>query len=96
MLSETVLLTNPNEEKKPKADLPPISEPWMKHFSAEEWQGLGTDGRESFLQRERLTEMVLDMCECLYRQVVSDSNQRKRYSKKPTARRTSFASTPTT
>ena len=96
MLSETVLFTNPNEEKKPKPDLPPICEPWMRHFSAEEWQGLGTEARETFLQREKLAEMVLDMSECLYRQVATHPNRRKRSSKKPTARKTSSASTPTT
>lgn len=78
MLPETVLFTNPNEEKRLKAELPPITEPWMKSFTAEEWQGLGTEGREAFLQRERLAEMILDMCECLYRQVAPGSNERKR------------------
>lgn len=69
MNSGEALITGTQEEKRLVQDGHLITQPWMKHYTHEQWIDMGSEARKEFVQREMLVEMVVDMSDCLYRHV---------------------------
>ena len=70
-----VLVTNVQAEKNKKEQYL-IKPSWQKHFTPDQWENLGQDGRESFLLKQTIAEMMLDMSSCLI-ECVESSSKRK-------------------
>lgn len=69
-MDSCVLVTGTNEtSQKPQEKL--VKQRWEHHFTPEEWYSLPKEDRESFLLKDTLSSIVLDLDKCLARNVCS-------------------------
>ena len=64
----SILVTGTNEEKNTKQErLVKIS--WERHFTREQWLAYSQEERETFILKDTLAEIILDLDKCLVRNV---------------------------
>jgi hypothetical protein len=72
-----VLVTGTQTEKAaPQERL--VKQNWERHYSREQWIALNKEEKETFLIKSTLTEVVIDLDQCLARNVVFSKTESER------------------
>lgn len=69
-----VLVTGTQEESHSRKERL-VKQNWEKHFTRDQWNVLTKEEKESFLLRDCLMEMLLDMDQCLVRCVEPNNEE---------------------